>query len=237
MGFSDWFIFRLPQFFNPLNTIFQFLVNRPGSGITELWLRKPFSYIFTNYAENINQYTENEYLLSMEVKVVQELAQLLTERTKEDTIGNMFMYAWHVEYDSSVTDLNWTERRAMDTITRGYGNCADRSILLVSLLRLANIPARIVTGRLVDSDSSHAWVEVYYWGAWRTLDPGNNLFLLADEGWHSDILDEDMQEWVNGYYEVVDKTVNLNSDDPFYESWAEWIALIGLWPSWVPPWY
>lgn len=55
----------------------------------------------------------------------------------------------------------------MATIRNGLGRCGEESVLAVSALRAAGIPARqIYTPRWAHTDDNHAWVEVYVDGKW-----------------------------------------------------------------------
>ena len=55
----------------------------------------------------------------------------------------------------------------MATMRNGLGRCGEESVLTVSALRAAGIPARqIYTPRWAHTDDNHAWVEVYVDGKW-----------------------------------------------------------------------
>lgn len=53
------------------------------------------------------------------------------------------------------------------------GDCTEHSLLLVSLLRKAGLPARIAYGFVLldDGFQGHAWTEVYLAGRWHRMDP------------------------------------------------------------------
>ena len=56
------------------------------------------------------------------------------------------------------------------TIRKGLGRCGEESVLTVSALRAAGIPARqIYTPRWAHTDDNHAWVEAYIDGTWYFL--------------------------------------------------------------------
>jgi transglutaminase-like putative cysteine protease len=75
-------------------------------------------------------------------------------------------------YVQGVTTITTT---AEDALRQGRGVCQDYSHILLSLCRLAGIPARYVVGILIGEGLSHAWVEVCQSGLWIGLDPTNNL--------------------------------------------------------------
>jgi len=54
----------------------------------------------------------------------------------------------------------------VSTILSAWGRCGAMSIFTVASLRTAGIPARLVATMFADSDSGHAWVEVWINGKW-----------------------------------------------------------------------
>ena len=48
---------------------------------------------------------------------------------------------------------------------------------MITLCRMANIPARYVVGMLIGEGESHAWVEAAQDGRWYGLDPTNNVMV------------------------------------------------------------
>lgn len=75
-------------------------------------------------------------------------------------------------YEKNVTDVNTTAEEAWEI---GKGVCQDYAHILIVLCRLAEIPARYVTGMLIGEGFSHAWVEILSEGKWYGLDPTNDL--------------------------------------------------------------
>lgn len=58
----------------------------------------------------------------------------------------------------------------MAAIKSGLGRCGEESVLTVSALRAAGIPARqVYTPRWAHTDDNHAWVEVYVNGGWHFM--------------------------------------------------------------------
>ena len=76
-------------------------------------------------------------------------------------------------------------RGAGEVLQTKRGDCTDKSIALVSMLKNAGIESYVVYGEKID-DYSHAWVSVKVDGKWLQLDPtaGNFNYVyncLADE--------------------------------------------------------
>ena len=63
----------------------------------------------------------------------------------------------------------------------GIGVCQDYVHVLLSLCRLAKIPARYVSGLPIGEGASHAWAEVWEDGLWYGLDPTRDC--PADESY------------------------------------------------------
>lgn len=99
------------------------------------------------------------------------------ETDRETAIHMMHRLYENFTYQSGVTNVQTTAEEAMQ---QGMGVCQDYSHILLSLCRMAHIPARYVVGMLEGEGASHAWVEVYSNGAWYALDPTNNL-VVTDE--------------------------------------------------------
>lgn len=81
------------------------------------------------------------------------------------------------EYKPCSTDVNTT---AEEAFVLGTGVCQDYAHIFISLLHLARIPARYVTGLILGEGASHAWVEVLVDGKWYGLDPTNNSKVYDD---------------------------------------------------------
>lgn len=75
-------------------------------------------------------------------------------------------------YEKNVTDMGTS---AEEAFRGGRGVCQDYAHIMVALCRMADIPARYVTGMLIGEGCSHAWVEVLSNGKWYGLDPTNCL--------------------------------------------------------------
>lgn len=80
-------------------------------------------------------------------------------------------------YMSGTTNVNTL---AEEAFSQRCGVCQDYAHILISLLHLAGIPARYVTGFIIGEGASHAWVEFLDDKKWYGIDPANNK-LVNDE--------------------------------------------------------
>jgi transglutaminase-like putative cysteine protease/predicted glutamine amidotransferase len=97
------------------------------------------------------------------------------------TIYNEYAYV----PGSTTLDTN-----AFEVYSQREGVCQDFANLLICLARLLNIPARYCMGYIytgvnyankIQSDASHAWVEVYFpYLGWRGFDPTNGCMVSKD---------------------------------------------------------
>lgn len=83
----------------------------------------------------------------------------------------------NMEYKPGTTFIETT---AEEAFSQRCGVCQDYAHIFISLLHLAHIPARYVTGLIVGEGASHAWVEILWNGKWYGLDPTNNK-MVTDE--------------------------------------------------------
>jgi transglutaminase-like putative cysteine protease len=91
------------------------------------------------------------------------------------------------KYVSGSTSLNTTP---FEVYTNRHGVCQDFANLLICLARLLSIPARYRMGYIytganyenkIQSDASHAWVEIYLpYVGWRGFDPTNGIMVSQD---------------------------------------------------------
>jgi hypothetical protein len=81
------------------------------------------------------------------------------------------------KYQSGTTRV---DTAAEEAFAQGCGVCQDYAHILISLLHLAGITARYVTGFIIGEGVSHAWVEFLDNDKWYGIDPTNNK-LVNDE--------------------------------------------------------
>lgn len=83
-----------------------------------------------------------------------------------------------IAYTPGVTGVHTT---AEEALALGKGVCQDEAHILISLCRMAGIPARYVCGLFVGEGATHAWAEVFQDGCWQGLDPTRDC--PVDEGY------------------------------------------------------
>jgi len=96
------------------------------------------------------------------VKTLKEALTVLTEWVTKN-----------IEYTPLSTT---TQTKARESLALGVGVCQDKSHILIGFLRSLGIPARYISGVLVDTPgATHAWTEAYWPNVgWIPLDPTHN---------------------------------------------------------------
>lgn len=87
--------------------------------------------------------------------------------------ANNIMNSLHDKFSYKTGSTN-VDTGAEEAFTQGFGVCQDYAHIFISLLHLANINARYVTGFIIGEGQSHAWVEVLCGSKWYGLDPTHN---------------------------------------------------------------
>lgn len=122
--------------------------------------------VFLNSTQNIQW--------SKDMPAIQ-FAQALTEGLKTDREKVEAIYDYllnHLAYDdqkAQVIDGTYLPN-IEETFDTNTGVCYDFSSLFASMLRSANIPAKLVTGYKNDISTFHAWNQVLLDGQWQTID-------------------------------------------------------------------
>ena len=70
---------------------------------------------------------------------------------------------------------------AGEAFAEGKGVCQDYAHVLITLCRMAGMPARYVSGLFIGEGASHAWTEIWMDGLWYGIDPTHNC--PADEAY------------------------------------------------------
>jgi len=68
---------------------------------------------------------------------------------------------------------------AGEAFAEAKGVCQDYAHVLITLCRMAGMPARYVSGLFIGEGASHAWAEIWMDGLWYGIDPTHNC--MADE--------------------------------------------------------
>jgi transglutaminase-like putative cysteine protease len=95
----------------------------------------------------------------------------VSESEEDFVIRIMHSIYGDMEYKKDVTDIDTTAERAL-SIKKGV--CQDYAHIMLSVLRMAGIPARYVVGMMKGEGFSHAWVEAALSGKWIGFDPTND---------------------------------------------------------------
>jgi transglutaminase-like putative cysteine protease len=82
-----------------------------------------------------------------------------------------------IEYQSGSTDVECT---AAEALAHGHGVCQDHAHVMIACCRMANIPARYVSGYLYTGDeghaASHAWIDAWDGSRWLSCDATHKRF-------------------------------------------------------------
>lgn len=122
----------------------------------------------------LRQQEQAEQLLNgREESISEDSERAAKEISDQAVLAVALMHRLHTDfaYQKAATDVTTTAEQAF---LRGAGVCQDYAHIFISLLRLAGIPARYVTGMLRGEGESHAWVEAALGRYWYGLDPTND---------------------------------------------------------------
>lgn len=92
-------------------------------------------------------------------------------RSREFLVYLMNTLYSYFSYVPGKTDVTTTAAQALEG---GGGVCQDYAHIFLALCRLMGFPARYVAGMMVGEGATHAWTEVWIFGAWIGFDPTNN---------------------------------------------------------------
>jgi transglutaminase-like putative cysteine protease len=136
------------------------------------------------------------YLLPPELPETQlrelsEFAMSFVERNDYDLVSTLLDLNQTIYRDFEyVSGATTNETTAFEVYESRRGVCQDFANLLICLARLLNVPARYRMGYIytgadyankVQSEASHAWVELYVpWVGWHGFDPTNGIQVGSD---------------------------------------------------------
>lgn len=109
-------------------------------------------------------------------EMIRQSAPHIVDHIKTLDEALVFLTEWvtkKIQYSPKSTTI---QTKARDALALGVGVCQDKSHILIGFLRSLGIPARYVSGVLVDTPGdTHAWVEAYWPKVgWIPLDPTHN---------------------------------------------------------------
>lgn len=95
-------------------------------------------------------------------------------KTQAQALAAVFDYVTRtIEYDVDKADrLSGGSGYLPDpdrTLREGQGICSDYASLMAAMLRSLGIPTKVIVGRVMPDDFTHAWNLVYVDGSWRTV--------------------------------------------------------------------
>lgn len=125
--------------------------------------------------DDLDMVFKHPYGLNVSGEQIRRFYETLLVEKRENVYEKavFIMHALHqyLTYEPGSTNVNTT---AEDAFIQRKGVCQDYSHIFISLLHLAGIPARYVTGLIVGEGASHAWVEILLDDKWYGLDPTND---------------------------------------------------------------
>ena len=139
-----------------------------------------------NSINNTNIYTDPEKLIESNNEKLVKQASMLKADSQLESARNT--YDWVVGY---LSDSGFIEedRGALYAFKHKKADCTGYMYLYGALLRANGIPARMMSGFIVETNKKldikdyHNWVEVYLDGVWRVVDPQNKKFLEEESNY------------------------------------------------------
>lgn len=161
------------------------------------------------------------------LKLLRKLSAKMTGVSTFDKVGSLMeIVSKTLDYDNSLLE----DIPLQDAIRLGRGDCTEYAELLVALCRLEKIPARMVSGYVLNSETSnsaHNWAEVFIEDVgWIPLDPTAidaspgvpfhqfpNNYLYLDRGDDQDLIKGNTAwQWKGNSETVVDLQVGFDFD-------------------------
>lgn len=132
--------------------------------------------------DDLMEYLGFSYYVSNDQRFERIVSDLRNQHSPYDTTLAIVEFVKNaLEYKPGSTTVFSS---AVDALEGGAGVCQDFAHLMIALCRIADLPARYVSGYMYPSrggkigeklqGESHAWVEVWL-GEWWPVDPTNNL--------------------------------------------------------------
>ncbi len=133
-----------------------------------------------------------------------------------------FRYSTQAEMQQVQQQYGGLPKHSLATLRDGWGDCDEQSMLLISLLRAAGIPARLELGALYDPSTDtwggHAWAQVYIPGdngdgGWYNIDIVNSEFLFRDCNRMTTWVDDGNGDHLDDYYHIYTGSSSISFDE------------------------
>ncbi len=152
----------------------------------------------------------NEGLDDFRIRYADELCARVKGMSMNDAVLEINHWCHeHVSYQPSDSRTS----APMDVLRYGFGRCGEESVVTVSALRAAGIPARqVYTPRWAHTDDNHAWVEAWVDGKWHFLGACEPEPVL-DMGWFNSPVSRAMLLHTNvfGHYDGPEDVIRQNN--------------------------
>ncbi len=124
--------------------------------------------------KNLDSYLGNEQFIETSDSRLISQAKKLASENKLKTIENTFNFVSSTLQKSTYSK---TAKGALYALLNKRGDCTEFMHLFIALCRINQIPARGVSGYIINRnqrlnpDELHDWSEIYFEGKWRIADP------------------------------------------------------------------
>ncbi len=186
-----------------------------------------YDYLNEMYIEKYPEMgLEFVYGTDADKKVLNKLLKKVTKGCTTDEEIVTRLYAW---YNRNIEYMSYTSGKAeyypMDVFYERKANCLGYALFMSHMLRLADIPAVMVTGSrgdmkeyvfLDDREQDHAWVMAYYNNDWHLIDPLFEVTGTNDKEFIASWYFVDMIEGVSPYYKGMKMIYVNNGSGVFY---------------------
>jgi len=191
----------------PHNEKWLYTLDVPGYAVPKSTLYDDYTLLSDKKIEKIHRYTERSYLsYKMSAPITEEIREaslLIDERrdpisaqvakgliaaTNRETLKNLTNYFQSLSLTYTLKPDKLDPKRPIDSFLQGTkkGYCVHFAAAFIYMARVAELPTRIVTGFMVNTDealdnylvvreyTAHAWVEVYLKGeGWTRVETTN----------------------------------------------------------------
>lgn len=131
-------------------------------------------------------YLGKEQFIELDDSRIMALGKRLADRNKQKCLKNIYEYI-STTIERSTYSKN--EKGALYTLLNKKGDCTEFMHLFIALSRVNGIPARGISGFIIDKDQKllpenyHDWAEVFINGHWRVIDPFYNAFMTKENNY------------------------------------------------------